>query len=152
MQTMEVITTICPASSPSASISIAIEKEETAVGEAARAIKATSASFRNPNKTAIENMMAGTRINLPITAMEIYLAFTQSRSNWKVPPSTIKASGVAIFDKLCSGERRRPGSDIRSDISINAKNAAIMSGFLSIPRRTTFLFTFPPRYTSRIMT
>ena len=104
MLKIEVTITICPANSPSASISTAIVKEETAVGEAVTPINATNASPRNPRAMAAANTARGKTISLPRATTLRYFRLALILPNWKVPPSTIKERGVATFEREDKGD------------------------------------------------
>ena len=106
---IDVNITICPANSPSASISTAIVKEETAVGDAVTPINATNASPLKPRAMATANTARGKKINLARTTVLRYFKLALILLNWKVPPSTIKARGVATFERDDKGDNSISG-------------------------------------------
>jgi hypothetical protein len=133
---IEVNITTWPANSPSASISKAIVKDDTAVGEAVTPISATKASLRNPRAMATPNTSIGKRMSLPRTTTRRYFKLTLILLNWKVPPSTTKARGVATLDRPEIGDKINSGIRIRSINNRKAIADAMIKGFLIILRNT----------------
>ena len=104
MEKNEVNTMILAAKSSSPPMIWAIEKLETAAGEAKTAVKVANSMPRKPNQTARLSITPGTKINLVNTVMNNCFQCWRILLIWKEAPNTSKenpvatsANGVMVF-------------------------------------------------------